>query len=190
MLIDGAALDRIARGEVRLAFRRWRRPTVRSGGTLLTAAGQLEIGAVAVVEPDDITHDDAVRAGYVSRDALLEDLNRREAGDVYRIELGAIRPDPRLALREAPLDEAQAAELRERLARLDAASPDGSWTLRTLQAIHANPGVRAADLCRVVGQERDRFKPNVRRLKNLGLTISLDVGYRLSPRGEAYLDLQ
>jgi hypothetical protein len=27
----------------------------------------------------------------------------------------------------------------------------------------------------------------VRQLKGLGLTISLDVGYRLSPRGRAYL---
>jgi hypothetical protein len=28
---------------------------------------------------------------------------------------------------------------------------------------------------------------NVRKLKALGLTISLEVGYRLSPRGQAYL---
>jgi len=27
----------------------------------------------------------------------------------------------------------------------------------------------------------------VRQLKGLGLTISLDVGYRLSPRGKAFL---
>lgn len=31
------------------------------------------------------------------------------------------------------------------------------------------------------------FKLHVRRLKELGLTLSLDVGYRLSPRGESYL---
>ena len=30
------------------------------------------------------------------------------------------------------------------------------------------------------------FKRNVRKLKELGLTESLEVGYRLSPRGEAY----
>lgn len=28
---------------------------------------------------------------------------------------------------------------------------------------------------------------DVRKLKNLGLTYSLDVGYRLAPRGETYL---
>ena len=32
------------------------------------------------------------------------------------------------------------------------------------------------------------FKLDVRKLKNLGLTYSLEVGYRLTPRGAAYLD--
>jgi hypothetical protein len=35
--------------------------------------------------------------------------------------------------------------------------------------------------------ERLPFKANVRKLKALGLTESLDIGYRLSPRGEALL---
>ena len=37
-------------------------------------------------------------------------------------------------------------------------------------------------------RERLPFKADVRKLKNLGLTISLGVGYELSPRGQAYLD--
>jgi len=187
MLLDRDILARIARGEVSLAFRRWRRPTVRSAGTLLTSAGRLDIGAVAVVGIDSVTPEEASLAGYPSRTALLSELNRRPEGEIYRIELGALRPDPRVALRKAPLDRRQAAELRQRLNRLDAASTDGPWTLKTLQVIRDHPEVRAADLCGLVGQERDRFKPNVRKLKNLGLTISLEVGYRLSPRGESYL---
>ena len=47
--------------------------------------------------------------------------------------------------------------------------------------------MRAGDLADEVGRERLPFKADVRKLKNLGLTISLGVGYRLSPRGEAYL---
>jgi hypothetical protein len=187
MLLDRDTLDRIARGEVSLVFRRWRRPTVRTGGTLLTAAGQLEIGSVAVVEIDAVTPEEASRAGYASKDALLAELGRWPNGDIYRIELRALRPDPRVALREAPLDERQTADLRQRLNRLDAASRDGPWTLKTLRVIRDHPAVRAGDLCRLVDQERDRFKPNVRKLKSLGLTISLEVGYRLSPRGEALL---
>ncbi len=52
--------------------------------------------------------------------------------------------------------------------------------------IARNPGVRAGDLAPQAGQETLDFKRNVRKLKNLGLTISLEVGYRLSPRGELY----
>ena len=46
---------------------------------------------------------------------------------------------------------------------------------------------RAADLAAGFGRETQPFKLDVRKLKNLGLTLSLEVGYRLSPRGEAYL---
>ena len=40
---------------------------------------------------------------------------------------------------------------------------------------------------RSFGRETLPFKIDVRKLKNLGLTISLPIGYELSPRGEAYL---
>ena len=187
MLLDRDTLAQIARGEVSLAFRRWRRPTVRSGGTLLTSAGQLQIGSVSVVAIETVTADDARRAGYDSKEELQRELNRRSDGDIYRIEIGALGPDPRIALREIAPDERETADLRRRLDRLDAASPDGPWTLKTLQAIRDHPALVAGQLCRLVGQERARFKPNVRKLKALGLTISLEVGYRLSPRGEALL---
>jgi hypothetical protein len=59
--------------------------------------------------------------------------------------------------------------------------------MRTLEILQANPGVRAADLCGLVGLEKAAFKINVRKLKALGLTESLEVGYRLSPRGAALL---
>lgn len=120
MLLDRNTLDQIARGEVSLAFRRWRRATVRSGGTLLTSAGQLDIGSVVVVEIESVTPEEASLAGYPSKDALLTALSRGD-GDIYRIALRALRPDPRIALREVPLDECQTADLRQRLNRIDAA---------------------------------------------------------------------
>ena len=70
------------------------------------------------------------------------------------------------------------------------ASPSREMVLllaRALDAIAARPGVRAADLAQAFGRETQPFKLDVRKLKNLGLTISLQTGYRLSPRGEAYL---
>ena len=42
-------------------------------------------------------------------------------------------------------------------------------------------------LARQVGYERAVFKVKVRALKEMGLTESLEVGYRLSPRGHAVL---
>ena len=188
MLFRSEVLAGIARGAVTLAFRRWLRPGVREHSTLLTQAGQLEIRSVTRIAASAISDEDARRAGYDSRAALLAELKRRDAGDLYRIELGALRPDPRVALRASIAAEpGELGELVQRLARLDARTASGPWTRRTLELIEAQPEVRAALLCKRVGQELPAFKLNVRKLKALGLTQSLDVGYRLSPRGAALL---
>ncbi len=185
MLFRNEFLDGIRAGTVTLAFRRWRRPTVRAGGTLLTPVGQLSIVSVDQVAASRISKADAQRAGFETRAALLEELERRDAGEIYRIELGALVPDPRVALRETPVgDEAELDVLRSRLSRLDARAATGAWTRRTLEILRAHPGVRAGDLCVLLGMEKEPFKINVRKLKNLGLTESLGTGYRLSPRGE------
>jgi hypothetical protein len=175
-------------GTITLAFRRWRRPTVKAGGTLLTAGGQLEIVAVDEITPDEISDRDARAAGFASRRELLDELNERVDGVIYRVTLGTLRPDPRVALRERPADSDGERQLViERLRRLDARAPGGPWTRRVLELIRAHPGVRAGNLCSQAGQDLPEFKTNVRKLKALGLTESLEVGYRLSPRGRAYL---
>ena len=187
MLLRAETLKGIEAGMIRLAFRRWRRPTVRTGSTLLTNSGQLQIGSVHPIDESELSDREAVLAGYRSLDALRAELDRRTEGTVYRIELLGLAPDPRVALRATPVNAGDIANLNQRLGRLDSASPMGPWTHPTLTAIRDNPGLRARDLCRCVGQEQTAFKANVRKLKGLGLTISLGVGYRLSPRGEAYL---
>jgi hypothetical protein len=50
MLFKQAFLDGIQAGTITLAFRRWQRPTVKAGGTLLTAVGQLAIDDVRAVD--------------------------------------------------------------------------------------------------------------------------------------------
>ena len=79
------------------------------------------------------------------------------------------------------------AEVERRLARLDGASRRGDWTLAVLRLIRDRPAVRAGDLAPTRGQERLAFKRDVRKLKELGLTESLEVGYRLSARGRTVL---
>ena len=59
--------------------------------------------------------------------------------------------------------------------------------MATLRLIAGHPGTVSTTLANQLGLARPDFKDNVRKLKTLGLTISLDVGYRVSPRGEAFL---
>lgn len=185
MQIRKATLDAIAAGAVTVAFRRWDRPRVRVGGTQRTPIGVLEFTAVEPVDPADLTDTDAVAAGF----AGLSALRAAQDGDrqLYRIEVRLAGPDPRVALRsKARMGAKQRAEIAARLERLDRASRRGPWTAVVLDLIAANPEVRAPDLAARLGLETLVFKRDVRKLKELGLTESLPVGYRLSPRGRAY----
>ena len=188
MLFRQDALDGIREGRITLAFRRWLRPTVRTGGTLMLPIGQIQIVDVRQIDDDDITDAEATRAGYASAAELRAHLSGRTEGTLYRVELGALGADPRIALREhASLGLKEFEALRAKLAKLDANAPGGSWTRRFLELIRDKPAVRAGDLCEAVAMERLHFKAYVRKLKALGLTESLEVGYRLSPRGESFL---
>jgi hypothetical protein len=188
VLLRNDVLEGIRAGTITLAFRRWQRPSVRAGGSLLTQLGKLSIDGVEKVSVERISAADARRAGYASRDALLEELARRDGGDVYRIELGALEPDPRVALRQRPAEgDEETAALLTHLERLDARARSGPWTRHTLELIESHPAQLAARLAARAGRETAPFKLDVRKLKALGLTESLDVGYRLSPRGVALL---
>ena len=178
----------LADGSVTLAYRRWRRPSVKAGGRQRTPVGELAIDAVDEVAVDEITEADARRAGYADRAELMTELARRPEGMLYRIELHHAGVDPRIALREhAVLTDDDWNVIEARLARLDRASSHGAWTATVLRLIADKPAVRAGDLAASLGREKLPFKVDVRKLKELGLTESLDVGYRLSPRGRAVL---
>jgi hypothetical protein len=185
MLFNRRALDGIAAGEIDLAFRRWKRPTVKAGGTLRTRAGVLSIHSVEPTSQRRISAEDARRAGFSSRAELLRSL--RPEGRLYRIEFHRSGDDPRAVLRER--SEISAEERKALAARLDRMdrSRGERWTRRLLELIADRPETLAAELAASVGMEKLPFKRDVRKLKELGLTESLLVGYRLSPRGRAYL---
>lgn len=188
MLFPMKILERIVAGEVTLAFRRWRRSPPVPGATLKTALGVLVIDAVRPFTERDITAADAQRAGAPSRADLLASL--RSEGDLLRIELHYQGADPRIDLREQRLDTAsgESAQLLDKLRKIDARSP-APWTLATLELIERHPTVVARDLAKQLKMETLAFKRRVRQLKELGLTESLEVGYRLSPRGEDVLKM-
>ncbi len=193
MLFKQDTLDRIARGEITAALRRWSKPTVRAGGTLVTRVGVLAIEAVDVI--DEVTLDDAVAAGFPSvADAMqaLDDKGRavgwgRRAPaprpehapppPIVRVRFHLAGADPRISRRETIADDPAAITAQvDRITR----------GRETFGLIVAHPGRRAPDLAQMLGEETLPFKARVRRLKALGLTESLAVGYRPSPRGLAW----
>lgn len=188
MLIKNVVLERVAAGEIDTFFRRQKRPTVKTGGTLRTQIGMLDILEVTEIDLDEISANDAERAGYASVDDLVADLTQKPAGDFYRVRVALGGDDPRLALREqSELSPSDVDELRERLDGFDARSRRGPWTRQFLTMIAEQPHVRAPDLAASIGWDTKPFKEHVRKLKTLGLTISHSPGYELSPRGHALL---
>jgi hypothetical protein len=176
-------------GSVTLAFRRWERSRVVAGRERRTPVGLIEVISVREVDADALGAEDARRAGYASVDELRRALGSDDGRPVFRIEFRRVEgPDPRAELAaDDDLDGDAVAAIDARLARLDRASSHAPWTMETLALIAERPAVRAEDLAASVGREKPPFKLDVRKLKNLGLTESLPRGYRLSPRGRAYL---
>ena len=79
MLIKLEVLEKIKSGEITLQFRRWRRRTVKAGGTLKTRVGVLQIGAV---------HRDAcvlLKQGHQASEYVVDWLERFR--DAYILEM-------------------------------------------------------------------------------------------------------
>jgi len=187
VLLDARTLRGLTDGTVDHTYRRWSVVRVRPGSTMRTRVGVVEVTAVDPVPLDGVDDADARGAGFRSGEAARAWIEKRGEGDLYRVGLRLAGPDPRVALRaDDDLDAAAVDAIGARLSRMDRAAPE-PWTRAYLELIAAQPAVVARTLAEGLGMERDAFKVRVRRLKELGLTESLDVGYRLSPRGRAYL---
>jgi hypothetical protein len=180
-------------GSTTLTFRRWDKPHVKVGGRYRChPIGVLEVDRIERVRVQDITDDDAPRAGFATRAELVAYLREVPGAakltartEVFRVELRHGGDGDRV---EGALDDRLGPEdiatIRARLARFD----DGeAWTRKTMALIAKNPRVAASKLAAKLGQETLPFKARVVKLKRLGLTQSFEVGYELSPRGAAYL---
>jgi hypothetical protein len=187
MLFTAATLRGLADGRVNCTYRRWDVVRPKVGSRFTTAAGVVEVTSITPANEDHLTERDAVDAGFDSVEALVKWTSSKGRGDLYRIGIILAGPDPRVALRRSDqLDPADVSALSARLERMDRAT-DQPWTHGTLRQIQRLPGVVSTELAAEAGQERRAYKLRVRRLKALGLTESLERGYRLSPRGQAYL---
>jgi len=188
VLIRPKELAAIQAGEIDLAFRRWDRPRLLVGTRMRTQVGLVEVTSVDRIAASAIRAADARRAGATSKADLLAKLAAHPKRPIYRVGLRFAGDDPRVALRNTDeVTDDELAVLTAKLSRLDSASRHGPWTDTALRIIERSPAVRAPDLAAELGLETVVFKRDVRKLKELGLTHSLDVGYELSPRGQAFL---
>jgi hypothetical protein len=186
MLFQRRFHERIANGEIRCTVRIWQRPHVKVGGRYGLGGGAVVVDKIHETQLDDITPALARRCGFESLVDLLKVAKHGPGERVFVIEFHYDREvgaRPRPATGTLSADEI--AELVQRLEAMDRRSRIGPWTLATLRAIEARPGVLAAKLASSLGRPRVEFKRDVRKLKNLGLTFSLEIGYRLTPKGEA-----
>jgi hypothetical protein len=176
-------------GSITVALRRWRRAQVVAGHQYRTGGGMVLAESICVMTPEDITPALARDAGYPDVQAAVADLRGDPDLPLYCVRFRALDgPDPRDELAgTASLTDADIRAIGKRLGRLDAASKRGPWTATVLEQIASRPAVSSALLAADLDWDRPDYKLHVRHLKGLGLTISLDVGYRISPRGAAYL---
>jgi len=189
MLIKEIHLSGIRSGKITLVFRKWQKAAVKSGSLLHTSIGLVAIGALETVNEEDITGKDAVNAGFADKKQLLASFPPGNTGTIFKIPVSYHSADPRIKLRtQTELSEQQFAGLKGKLERLDQFSKKGDWTKPVLYAIKENPGLHATGIAGLTGFEKEWLKPNIRKLKNLGLTISHEVGYELSPLGKIFVE--
>jgi hypothetical protein len=187
MLFTAATLRGLAEGRVSCTYRRWEVVRPKVGSRFTTSVGVVEVTSITAVDDQELTERDAVEAGFDSVADLIKWCSAKGSGDLYRVGISLAGPDPRVALRSADkLEPAEVSALNAKLDRMDRAAGQ-PWTRSTLRQIQRLPAVVSTELAAEAGQERRAYKIRVRRLKALGLTESLERGYRLSPRGQAYL---
>jgi hypothetical protein len=185
MLFREPFLKGVKKGKLTTAFRRWKQPRVKVGTRMRTSIGVVEVLALEPIMEIEITSTDVERAGYKTRAELMQDLGAVSEGQLYRVTLKYGGEDPRIQLRnDADLTDEEFETIKKKLRGYER---DGAWTRKTLKLIEKHEATLAAKLAEKMDMEKYAFKTRVRQLKELGLTESLDVGYRLSPRGKEFL---
>ncbi|HIG39104.1 MAG: ASCH domain-containing protein [bacterium] len=192
MMFKSQFLGRIRASEITRTYRRWKRPQVKLGGTYqLMRGGAIEVIGIQATVAKNITDNGALRAGFQSAKEMLAylDANSTE-GDLNCIRfryLGDVKKE--LPDQGALKDKSEWLVLDSKLEKKDRNSKVGVWTKNTLCVVAENPGMPSVKLAPLLKREQMDLKKDMRKLKQLGLTVSLEAGYKLSDRGESYLEL-
>ena len=173
-------------GRITCSFRLWKTPQAKAGGRYnIRPFGAIEVTKLRQISARSLRRADATAAGFESVADMIEQLGAARDAQLTRVDfryLGSAsvkQPDTGVPV------EPELTTLVEKVRAFDTRSGRGPWAVAALAMIEAHPGRRAPDLAGMIGWETAPFKANVRKLKGLGLTQSLEVGYRLTPRGEA-----
>jgi hypothetical protein len=116
MLFTAATLRGLTEGRVNCTYRRWEvvRPNV--GSRFTTSAGVVEVTSITPADEGQLTDQDAADAGFDSVAELVKWTSAKGRGDLYRIGIVVVGPDPRVALRRsAKLAPADVSALSARL---------------------------------------------------------------------------
>ncbi len=178
----------LVNGGITLTFRRWKKPHVKPQGRYrVHPIGVVMVDAVSIVDDSEITEADARASGFVSLDEMKQWM-RPGPDPLYRVALHHAGDGDRVEIAtDDNLTPEALADLKKRVARLERAGP---WVKKVMRLIARNPRVAASKLAKKLGRETAPFKVDVRKLKKLGLTMSFEVGYELSPRGKKFLSLR
>lgn len=189
MLFKEIHLQGIRSGSINLAFRKWEKESVKKGTLLKTSIGLVEINDIEVVEEHDISDADAIQAGFTGKQQLLKSFPSNTKALIFKISVSYHSEDPRIELREQTnLTHEEFNKLKQKLERLDYFSKQGAWTISVLHTIKDNPHLPAIEISKLLGFEKEWLKLNIRKLKNLGLTISHHAGYEISPFGKLFVE--
>ena len=147
--------------------------------------GSLEVISIQTCTFDELSIEDAVRSGFADSDELIEILEPASDRLLYRIKFVGHRK--KLEVNRNAATGRELIKLQSALELRDKNSKVGPWTRDTIIAICKNPGLSSTKLALILGREKAALKQDVRKLKKLGLTISLETGYELSERGKSWL---
>ncbi len=179
-------------GSITCTFRYWKRPQAVAGNFYkINPIGHIKVTEVKEVSSRSITKKDAVASGFEDGKALREYLANFASKDrelyLVRFTYEGLRQD-QLPDQSSVDDPEEFLKLKNKLAVRDKNSKVGPWTHKTLKLVGKNPGMSSEFLAKKLKRDRQELKRDMRKLKQLGLTISLEVGYKLSPRGSSYLE--
>ena len=163
-----------------MTIRAWQKPQATPGKEYkLGAHEKIQVHAVDTVSLSELRDRDAKASGFASTDELVTMLRKESRrkltsrSRVYRIRFryaGQWKDDTKSYSRD---------ELERKLDRM------GAWSRELLALIAKNPGVSSAVLADKMGKERIALKADVRKLKRLGLTRSLETGYEVTSVGRS-----